>query len=331
MELAAHQKAYQGERATYNSERKRAMTDGKKFRQGKLKTEDCIEHICIDYGQSIGVPHTADQLGGTYFLQMRNFLFCGIYSALENTMICYTYDEREAGKGANEVISFLNNFLSTRALQTPYIRIHADNCRGQNKNKYVMWYLVWLASTGRVKHVEFKFMIKGHTHFIVDSNIGHIKRELRRSDVFCLEHWEKIIDRSAVTNKAEVVDGNDVYDWKKGLSSYFKEFDGISKFQHFAVDSTDPGRIWVKYGFNDDIWEKRKLLKSDKSIKIEKFKNIPKYLSVVGFRGGKAEKEKALYENLRQYVKDEWKDELCPDPETFKPPVRIERSCPDWL
>jgi hypothetical protein len=211
MELAAHQKAYQGERATYNSERKRAMTDGKKFRQGKLKAEDCIEHICIDYGQSIGVPHTADQLGGTYFLQMRNFLFCGIYSALENTMICYTYDEREAGKGANEVISFLHNFLSTRALQTPYIRIHADNCRGQNKNKYVMWYLVWLASTGRVK------------------------RELRRSDVFCLEHWEKIIDRSAVTNKAEVVDGNDVYDWKKGLSSYFKEFDGISKFQHFAV------------------------------------------------------------------------------------------------
>jgi len=97
-ELAAHQKSYQGERATYNSERKQAMTDGKKFRQGKLKAEECVEHICIDYGQSIGVPNTADQLGGTYFLQMRNFLLFGIYSGLENRMICYTYDEREAGK-----------------------------------------------------------------------------------------------------------------------------------------------------------------------------------------------------------------------------------------
>lgn len=330
MELVAHQKSYQGERAIYNSERKRALTDGEKFRQGKLKPDDCVEHICIDYGQSIGVPSTADQLGGTYFLQMRNFLLCGIYSGLENTMLCYTYDEREAGKGANEVISLFHNFLSTRAIRTPNIRIHADNCRGQNKNKYVMWYLVWLAATGRVKHVEFKFMIKGHTQFIVDSNIGHIKRELKRSDVFCLEDWKKVIDRSAVTNKAREITGNDVYDWKKGLNSYFKEFDGISKFQHFAVDNTDPGRIWAKCGFDDEVWIKRKLLKSNKSLTSEKFKNIPKYLPIVGYKGGKPEKEKALYKNLRQYVKDEWKDELCPDPETFKPPIRIEKPCLDW-
>ncbi len=331
MELAAHQKAYQGERSIYNSERKQAMADGKKFRQGKLKVEECVEHICIDYGQSIGVPNTADQLGGTYFLQMRNFLLFGIYSGLENTMMCYTYDERAAGKGANEVISFLHNFLYTRAIQTPNIRIHADNCRGQNKNKYVMWYMLWLATTGRVKHIEFKFMIKGHTQFIVDSNIGHIKRKLKGSDVFCLEHWEEVINSSAVTNKAIIVNENYVYDWKKGLHSYFKDFDGISKFQHFAVDNNDPGRIWMKYGCNDDAWKKKKLLKSDKSIKLEKFKNIPKYLYTVGFKGGKPEKEKALYKNLRQYVKDEWKDELCPNPETFKPPVRIESQCPDWL
>ncbi len=330
MELAAHQKSYQEERSIYNSERKQALTDGKEFRQGKLKTEDCVEHICIDYGQSIGVPNTADQLGGTYFLQMRNYLLFGVYSSLENSMICYTYDEREAGKGANEVISFVHNFLCTRTIKTPNIRIHADNCRGQNKNKYVMWYFLWLAATGRVKHVEFKFMIKGHTQFIVDSNIGHIKRELKGSDVFCLEHWEQVINRSAVINKARVVNGNDVYDWKRGLEPYFKEFDGISKYQHFAVDSSDPGRIWVKFGFDDDKWKKRKLLNSIKSTKLEKFKNMPKYLSTVGFKGGKSKKEKGLYKNLRQYVKDEWKDDLCPDPETFILPDRIEKSCLDF-
>ena len=329
-ELATHQKAYQGERAIYNSERKRAITDGKKFRQGKLKAKYCVEHICMDYGQSIGVPHTTDQLGGTYFLQMRNFILFGIYSALENKMICDTYDEREAGKGANEVISFLHNFLSTRAIPTPTINLHADNCRGQNKNKYVMWYLIWLAATNRVKHVEFKFMIKGHTQFIVDSNIGHIKRNLRQNDVFCLDHWKGVIDSSAAINTAKVVDGGEVYDWKNGLNSYFKDFDGISKFQHFAVDITDPGRIWAKHGFNNDVWEKLKLLKSDKSIKLEKFRNIPKYLSVVGYKGGKPAKEKALFQNLRDYVRDEWKDELCPDPEIFNAPIKIQKPCPDW-
>ena len=330
-ELYAHQKAYQGERIIYNAERDRAKKDGKRFRERKLKVEECMEHIGIDYGQSIGVPSTTDQLGGTFYLKMRNFLLFGICSALDNTQICYTYDEREAGKGANEVISFLHDFLATRKIQTPNIRIHADNCRGQNKNKYVMWYLIWLAATGRVKHVEIKFMIKGHTHFIVDSNIGHIKRELRRSDVFCLDHWTEVINRSADTNKAKVVNGGNVYDWKKGLHPYFKEFTGISKFQHFAVDSTEPGCILIKHGLDDSTWMKRKLLMLDENIEIEKFKNLPKYLAAVGFQGGKPEKEKSLYKNLRQYVKDEWKDELCPNPETFKSPVRINQPCLDWL
>jgi len=329
-ELVAHQQAYQGERALYNSERKQAETDRKQFIAGTLKADECTEHICMDYGQSIAVPYTADQLGGTFYLHMRNFHLFGVCSRLENSQLFYTYDEREAGKGANEVISFLHDFLVSRKIQTPNIRIHADNCRGQNKNKYVVWYLVWLAATGRVKRIELKCMIKGHTHFIVDSGIGHAKKELRRSDVFCLNHWAAVINRSATTHQARVVDASSVYDWKKALQPYFKAFDGISKFQHFAADSAEPGWLLAKYGFDDTGWEKRKLLTSERSLNTKKFKNLPHYLATVGFKGGKPEKEKALFENLRQYVRDEWKDELCPDPSIFKPPVRDKRPCPDW-
>lgn len=330
-ELAEHQKSYQGERDIYNSERERAKTDREKFNKGKLKARECVDHISMDFGQSIVVPHTTDQLGGTFYLHMRNFHLFGIDSVMENAQVCYTYDEREAGKGSNEVISFLHEFLSTREAKTQSIMIHADNCTGQNKNKYVIWYLIWLAATGRIKRIELKFMIKGHTHFIVDSGIGHTKRELRRSDVFCLDHWAKVINRSATRNKARIVNGNDVYDWKEGLSPYFNAFNGMTKFQHFAMDSTDPGQVWMKYGFDDDAWKKRNLLKSDTSTTLEKFHNLPKYLSVVGFKGGKPEKENALFEDLRQYVKDDWKDELCPDPGIFRPPVRVERPCPDWV
>ncbi|MCP4104935.1 MAG: hypothetical protein GY749_05275, partial [Desulfobacteraceae bacterium] len=55
----------------------------------------------------------------------------------------------------------------------------------------------------------------------------------------------------------------------------------------------------VRYGF-DDVWKKKELLKSDKTPDSEKFKNLPLYLDTVGFKGGKLEKEKALFENLRQ-------------------------------
>ncbi|MCP4055355.1 MAG: hypothetical protein GY739_20405 [Mesoflavibacter sp.] len=330
-ELPAHQKSYQGERALYNSERKHAKLHRKEFRKGKRTVDECIEHISMDYGQSIAVPHTADQLGGTFYLRMSDFLLFGIFSVLENIHLCYTYDEREAAKGADVVISFLHDFLANRKIKTPDIRIHADNCRGQNKNKYVMWYLVWQVSTGRLKRAEIWFMIKGHTHFIADSGIRHTKRELRRSDVFCQSHQAEVINRSAKTDKAKVVTGNDVYDWKKGLSRYFEAFAGISEFQHFVTDCSEPGWIWAKYGADDDTWKKRKLLKSDSDLNLDEFKSLTKNLFTVGFKGGKIEKEKGLFEKLRQYVKDEWKDELCPDPETFIPPVRDKKLCPDWV
>lgn len=328
--LVAHQAAYQGERAIYKAERERALADRKQFRQNRRSAVECIDHIGIDFGQSVGVPHTTDQLGGTFYLHMRNFHLFGLSSVLAQTQVCYTYDERQAGKGANEVISFLHQFLATREIATPHIRLHADNCRGQNKNKYVLWYLLWLAATGRVEHVELKFMIKGHTHFIVDSGIGHIKREFRRADVFCLEHWAHVINRSATTNVARVVDGNDVYDWKTGLAPYFKALNGISTFQHFAVDRTEPGWIWTKYGWSDKEWRKTRLLKSEPQLHLETFQDLPKHLHAVGFKGGKPDKEQALFKDLRPYVKDEWKDEICPDPEEFQVPVLEEKSCPDW-
>lgn len=328
--LLAHQKSYQEERALYNSEREQSKLHRKEFGKGKRTTDECIEHISMDYGQSIAVPHTAVKRGGTFYLHMRNFLLFGIFSVLENTQHCYTYDEREAAKGANEIISFLHDFFFSRQIKAPNIRIHADNCTGQNKNKYVMWYLVWLVSFSPLKRAEIKFMIKGHTHFIVDSGIGHTKRELRRSDVFCLKHWAEVINRSAKTNKAKVVTGNNVYDWKKGLSHYFKTFTGISKFQHFVSDCSEPGWIWAKYGVDDDTWKKTKLLKSDSILLLEEFKKLPKDLSTVGFKGGKFKKEKMLFENMRQYVKDSFQDELCPDPETFESPIRDKQICPDW-
>jgi len=214
-ELVAHQKAYQGERAVYNSERQHAKTDRKLFSAGTLTADECTEHLCMDYGQSIDVPHTADQLGGTLYLHMRNVHLFGICSRLENSQIFYTYDEREAGKGANEVLSVLHDFLANRTIQTPNIRIHADNCWGQNKNTSVIWYLLWLAATGRVKRIELKCMMKGHTHFSVDSGIGHVKKALRRSDVFCLNHWATVMNTSATAHTARVVDASAVYDWKK--------------------------------------------------------------------------------------------------------------------
>ena len=66
-------------------------------------------------------------------------------------------------------------------------------------------------------------------------------------------------------------------------------------------------------------------------MKLKIFQNLPVSLKAVGFKGGNPEKEKAIFKNLRKYVKDEWKNELCPNPETFQIPVRKHQACLDWI
>jgi hypothetical protein len=56
------------------------------------------------------------------------------------------------------------------------IHLHADNCCGQNKNNLMMQFFVLLVGIGVLKHVEMKFLIKGHTHCPVDGGHGMIKK-----------------------------------------------------------------------------------------------------------------------------------------------------------
>ena len=50
----------------------------------------------------------------------------------------YLIDEgMSIGKGGNCVIGLLHHFLSTHGLGEKNLRLHTDNCSGQNKNRFV--------------------------------------------------------------------------------------------------------------------------------------------------------------------------------------------------
>ena len=76
-----------------------------------------------------------------------------------------------------------------------------------------------------------------------------------------------------------------------------------------------PGRAWQSLGTNVPAYGCSPLLT---------LKALGKYISNVEYRGGKPEKEKALFG-------DKWKDELCPDPKKIEYPLRDKQPCPDWI
>ena len=47
------------------------------------------------------------------------------------------------GKGANATISYVHYHLEHHGLEEANAHFHTDNCAGQNKNNYFLWYFAW--------------------------------------------------------------------------------------------------------------------------------------------------------------------------------------------
>ena len=122
----------------------------------------------------------------------------------------YLIDEAvNTGKGANNIISMLHHFLQTHNLGETQLHLHADNCSGQNKNRFVMQYLAWRVLVGLNETITLSFLVVGHTKFSPDWCFGLFKQAYRRAKIGCLEDIVKVVESSAVVNHAQLVGTQD--------------------------------------------------------------------------------------------------------------------------
>ena len=88
--------------------------------------------------------------------------------------INYLIDEAvNVGKGAIAIISMLNHFFATYGPRERVVHLHADNCEGQNKSCYMMYYLMWHVLTGLHNEITISFLLVGHTKFFLMLNLGY--------------------------------------------------------------------------------------------------------------------------------------------------------------
>ncbi len=96
---------------------------------------------------------------------------------------------------------------------------HADNCTGQNKNSYVLWYLLWRIITGRHNNILLSFLVVGHTKFAPDWCFGLFKRLFKRTKIGSLKTIVEVAESSAKCNHAQLVVDEEgrvivpIYDW----------------------------------------------------------------------------------------------------------------------
>ena len=271
-------------------------------------------HYSFDFAQQVHYPSNPLQPGPIYFLTPRKAAIFGICCEAIPRQVNFIIDEAsDTGKGANTVVSMLDFFFSHYGLGECTVSLHADNCSGQNKNNAMVQYLMWRVLTGLHHTINLHFMITGHTKFSPDACFGLIKRKFRKADVSSLDDLARVVEESAVCNICQLVGAQDgrvivpSRDWAGFLSSHYRRLDGIKQYHHFRFERSHPGVVFLKKTTTAEE-EERVLLRvawtpspTDKPPSI-----APQGLSL--------ERQKYLFDKIREYCREDVRDLVCPDP-----------------
>ncbi|XP_013394668.2 LOW QUALITY PROTEIN: uncharacterized protein LOC106162085 [Lingula anatina] len=273
-------------------------------------------HYSFDFAQQLHYPSNAAQPGPIYFLTPRKCAIFGICCEALPQQVNYLIDESvNCSKGSNAVISFLHHFFETFGLGEKSVHLHCDNCSGQNKNRYVLYYFCWRVMRGMHTEVTLNFMPPGHTKFAPDWCFGLLKKCFRRSEVSCLNDLCSVVRESTPVSKVNIPQlvGQEngivhvpTYNWQAYFNPVCKQ-DGDKKISHMRFSATNPGRVFYKSSLAEDELHVD-LTSVEQHAQLQ---NMPERIEPPGLS---YERKLYLYQNIRQFVREYQKDVVCPNP-----------------
>jgi hypothetical protein len=231
---------------------------------GLLKADTLVSRqkdsklLCVlsfDYQKTMNCPKAKASI--FYYrrkLSLNNFTIADVG---QNDSHCYVYDETVAGKGANEVASFLYHFMTSRALAgVKEFRLYSDNCGSQNKNRGIAALYLHLSAKLKVK-ITHRYLEKGHTYLPADKIHSSIEKRTKPHDIYSPDEWKEHILKSKKEGKKPMnvikVEQEMIYDWMGELVPMLqlqKNSEGTdicwNKVKELSTDGNLPNQLTYK-------------------------------------------------------------------------------------
>jgi hypothetical protein len=272
--------------------------------------------LIMDYSQNYCIPSSACTPSSWYFLSLVNINLFGVYCSNTGEQRNFLYSEYKGGKGSNEVISMLYRVIKEHKDRNPSyekLTVYADNCVGQNKNNFVVKFLIVLCHLGIFEEVNLKFFVKGHTKNACDRGFGHIRKYVMKQEIWTFKHLAKAVEKAAISNKCTSLEDEDspFFNYKIPLDEIYHNIKGITSYQIFRSTSEMKGSVECFLSPNEKH-QTIKLTRSYDDIQVceEKAKRIVDTVIPLADPLPKLEKKMDMYLKVRPTVPTEYQDDV---------------------
>ena len=221
----------------------------------------CRKVITIDMGQNLGLPNfEGKQPGDTYYFSPLTVLLFGIVDNATRDgyerMDAYVWREQDGDRGANNICSCLWKYFHMRGwLKKNYsdLCIVADNCGGQNKNRIVVRFLMWLVEMGYFPRIRLIFLVKGHTKNSCDRLFNLLKLSYHRKNVYTYDTLVEIINNNKFIT-AHKIESTEMYDFLKWQDIFYrtpeKEFKSTHIFEFSGATYGSTATLMKKWDYD---------------------------------------------------------------------------------
>lgn len=119
----------------------------------------------------------------------------------------------------HSILLYMSSSHCTSSKKT--LMLHTDNCSGQNKYRFVVFYIFWPIIVGLEEEVSLYFLVGSHTKKVCDKAFGYVKRAWRRADVVVPKDTVTVPEKSASSTRIVVVSKVAWCSWKLVLEKHF--------------------------------------------------------------------------------------------------------------